>query len=85
LRLQPGGASRSLKNLFQEAGVPAWRRTVPLIYLGDKLLFVPGLGIDRGLAPWPGASPVAVPVAVGEGGFAASFAVLLWRDDQIIA
>ncbi len=31
MRLVAGGPSRSLKNLFQQAGVPAWRRDVPLI------------------------------------------------------
>jgi tRNA(Ile)-lysidine synthetase-like protein len=44
-----GGARRTLKNLFQENGVPAWRRDVPLLYLGERLLWVPGLGCDRDL------------------------------------
>ena len=30
----------------QSAGVPAWQRDGPLLYAGDALLFVPGLGID---------------------------------------
>ena len=33
--------SRTLKNLFQERGVPAWKRDVPLLFLGETLLFVP--------------------------------------------
>ena len=41
--------SRSLKNLFQEAGTPAWQRDVPLIYLGPALLFVPGLGLNHAI------------------------------------
>jgi tRNA(Ile)-lysidine synthase len=42
----PGGAARTLKNLFQELGVPAWERDVPLIYVGESLLFVPRVGIN---------------------------------------
>jgi len=37
---------RSLKKQFQAAGVPAWLRGGPLLYGGDTLLYVPGLGID---------------------------------------
>jgi len=46
LRRVAGGSSRSLKNIFQQAGVPAWRRDVPLIFCGEQLIFVPGIGID---------------------------------------
>jgi tRNA(Ile)-lysidine synthase len=45
-----GSAARTLKNLFQEMGVPAWERDVPLIYLGDKLLYVPFLGVNGAVA-----------------------------------
>lgn len=45
-----GSAARTLKNLFQEMGVPAWERDVPLIYLGDKLLYVPLLGVNGAVA-----------------------------------
>jgi tRNA(Ile)-lysidine synthase len=49
LRLQPGGSTRSLKNLLQEARVPPWERErLPLIYCGDKLVAVPGLGVASG-------------------------------------
>jgi tRNA(Ile)-lysidine synthase len=47
MQQMPGGAARTLKNLFQELGVPAWERDVPLIYIGDALLFVPRLGMNR--------------------------------------
>ena len=48
MRSQP----RSLKKQFQAAGVPAWKRSGPLLYVGEQLLYVPGLGIDaRCLAP----------------------------------
>lgn len=30
----PGAPSRTLKNLFQERGIPAWKRDVPLLYVG---------------------------------------------------
>jgi len=42
----PGSMPRSLKKVFQEVGVPAWARDVPLLYAGDALIFVPGLGLD---------------------------------------
>jgi tRNA(Ile)-lysidine synthase len=48
-RLQPDARRprRTLKNLFQEAGVPPWQRErLPLLYSGDDLVWVPGLGID---------------------------------------
>jgi tRNA(Ile)-lysidine synthase len=48
-RLQPNASRprRTLKNLFQEAGVPPWERErLPLLYCGDELVWAPGLGID---------------------------------------
>jgi tRNA(Ile)-lysidine synthase len=48
-RLQPDARRprRTLKNLFQEAGVPPWERErLPLLYRGDDLVWAPGLGID---------------------------------------
>ena len=48
-RLQPDPRRprRTLKNLFQEAGVPPWQRDrLPLLFRGDDLVWVPGLGID---------------------------------------
>jgi tRNA(Ile)-lysidine synthase len=48
-RLQPDPKRprRTLKNLFQEAGVPPWERErLPLLFSGDALVWVPGLGID---------------------------------------
>ena len=56
VRLRSGGErlkpdvrrpSRTLKNLFQEAGVPPWERErMPLIFCGDDLVWAPGLGVD---------------------------------------
>ena len=52
------GVPRSLKKQFQAARVPAWQRSGPLLFDGDTLVFVPGLGIDaRCIAP-PGARQV---------------------------
>jgi tRNA(Ile)-lysidine synthase len=48
-RLQPDAARprRTLKNLFQESGVPPWERErLPLLYCGDDLVWAPGLGVD---------------------------------------
>ena len=47
LQLDPKRPSRTLKNLFQESDVPARERCgLPLLYLGDALVFVAGLGAD---------------------------------------
>ena len=49
LRLRPGGSTRSLKNLLQEARMPPWERErLPLIYCADALVAVPGLGVASG-------------------------------------
>lgn len=48
-RLQPDARRprRTLKNLFQEAGVPPWERDrLPLLVSGEDVVWVPGLGID---------------------------------------
>jgi tRNA(Ile)-lysidine synthase len=36
---------RSLKNLYQEAAIPPWQRDVPLLYIGEELIAVAGIGI----------------------------------------
>ena len=46
MRLAPNRPSRTLKNLFQEAGIPPWERDrLPLVYFGADLVWVPGLGV----------------------------------------
>lgn len=48
-RLKPASnrPSKSLKSLFQEAGVPSWKRKwSPVLYIGEQLVFVAGLGMD---------------------------------------
>ena len=37
---------KSLKNLFQEANIPPWQRDIPLLYIGDELVAVAGIGIS---------------------------------------
>jgi tRNA(Ile)-lysidine synthase len=62
-RLQPDPRRprRTLKNLFQEAGVPPWRRArLPLLFCGPDLVWVPGLGVDAAYASAPG-EPGIVP------------------------
>jgi tRNA(Ile)-lysidine synthase len=56
-RLQPDckRPRRSLKNLFQEAGTPPWsRQALPLIYSGDRLAAVVGIGVDCEFQARPG-------------------------------
>ncbi len=67
LRRQPGGPSRSLKNLLQEAGVPPWLRDeAPLLWLGGRLAWLGGVGVAAEFA-CPPAEPGVVPVWSGWG------------------
>ena len=48
-RIAPAGrgVTKTLKALFQEAGVPPWRRsTWPLLFEGDALVAVPGITVS---------------------------------------
>lgn len=42
----PASAARSLKKACQEAGLPPWRRAGPLLFDGEHLVAVAGLGMD---------------------------------------
>jgi tRNA(Ile)-lysidine synthase len=60
-RLQPDARRprRTLKNLYQEAGVPFWERErLPLLFSGEQLVWVPGIGVDAAYQAAPGASGV---------------------------
>jgi len=47
LKLAHNRPSRTLKNLLQEAAVPEWERErLPLVFAGDALVWVPGVGQD---------------------------------------
>ncbi len=61
LRIDVRRPRRTLKNLFQEAGVPPWERErLPLLFCGSNVVWVPGLGVDvayRTSAGVPGIVP----------------------------
>ncbi|WP_395067547.1 tRNA lysidine(34) synthetase TilS [Paraburkholderia silvatlantica] len=73
LRDEAANVSRTLKNLFQTRGVPAWERDVPLLYVGETLLFVPRIGVSRS----------AFGALAGEPG--AAWRRVEWREDWLIA
>ncbi len=55
MRLHPAGPTRSLKNLLQEAGVPGWlREGLPLLWVGDHLVWIAGVGVAAQFACPPG-------------------------------
>ncbi|GAO35566.1 tRNA(Ile)-lysidine synthetase [Sulfuricella sp. T08] len=70
IRLRQGGErlrpdclrpTRSLKNLLREAGMPPWQRQrLPLLFSGESLAFVPGVGIDCEFRAQEGESGVIV-------------------------
>ena len=46
IRLRDGGPTRTLKNLLQEHAVPVWHRSrLPLLFDGERLVWVPGIGV----------------------------------------
>jgi tRNA(Ile)-lysidine synthase len=46
MRLRAGGPTRPLRSLFQESAVPPWERErLPFLWLADRLVAVPGVGI----------------------------------------
>jgi tRNA(Ile)-lysidine synthase len=72
-RFRPAGSthSRTLKNLFQEAGVPPWvRLRTPLVAAAGELVYVAGIGGSGGwqdLFPPPAAEPAWLQAPVGAG------------------
>lgn len=43
----PGRPTKALKKIFQEQGVPPWyRQRIPLLYQDDRLVCVPGIGVE---------------------------------------
>jgi tRNA(Ile)-lysidine synthase len=71
MRLDAARPSRTLKNLFQEAAVPEWQRgRLPLLFRGERLAWVPGIGVAAEFACPPGL-PGLVPQwsAQGENAF----------------
>ncbi|NTX21027.1 TilS substrate C-terminal domain-containing protein, partial [Burkholderia cepacia] len=60
--------------LFQERGVPAWQRDVPLLFAGERLIYVPRLGINRDVGAFGSE-------AAGDG----TWRRIEWRPDLLIA
>ena len=60
LRLRADGPRRALKTLFQEWGVPTWRRSRwPLIYVDGELAAVPGFAVAAEFQAGPGGAALA--------------------------
>lgn len=69
LRARPGGPSRALKQLCQEAGLPPWLRTrTPLLYLNGELAALPGVAVAAELAEEGGWWPMWQAVPAGPNG-----------------
>jgi len=70
LALDAGRPRRALKSVLRESGVPPWERTaLPLLFCGNDLAAVPGLGVDVGFRADPGrAGVVLVWTPAGFGG-----------------
>ena len=53
------GATKTLKNLFQEQAIPPWQRQAPLLYIDNELVAVAGIGVSHphlvatGKRVWP--------------------------------
>lgn len=57
LRLHRHAPRKTLKNLLQQAGIPPWERDrIPLIFQGEELIAVPGIGVDCRFQPACGQS-----------------------------
>jgi len=51
LRVAPGRPHQAVKRLLQAANVPHWQRdALPLVFCGDALAAVPGIGVDAAFA-----------------------------------
>jgi tRNA(Ile)-lysidine synthase len=56
LALDPARPRRALKAWLRETGLPPWQRAaLPLVFCGDALAAVPGLGVDVAFRAAPGA------------------------------
>ena len=53
------GATKTLKNLFQEQAIPPWQRQAPLLFIDNELVAVAGIGVSHphlvatGKRVWP--------------------------------
>ena len=47
IKLHAKSVHKTLKNIFQQQAIPVWQRQKrPCIYAEEKLIFVPGIGVD---------------------------------------
>lgn len=59
LKININMPSKTLKNLYQEAGIPPWQRQIPLLFINNELIAVEGLGVSashlvhQGKRVWP--------------------------------
>ncbi len=70
LRLRQGGEKlklgdrrprKTLKHLLQEAAIPPWQRErLPLLYSGERLVAVPGIGVDWDFHATPAESALKI-------------------------
>lgn len=52
---------RTLKNLLQEAGIPPWQRDrMPLLFSGETLVWVPGIGVQAGFDADPNQDSISL-------------------------
>jgi tRNA(Ile)-lysidine synthase len=61
LRVGANRPRQAVKNLLQEATIPPWERErLPLLYIGDELACVPGVGVDAFFQAGHGAEGMAL-------------------------
>jgi tRNA(Ile)-lysidine synthase len=61
IRLVSGQPSQALKRILYDAEMPLWLRdSLPLVFCGDALAVVPGIGVDVAFQVPPGAAGYAV-------------------------
>jgi tRNA(Ile)-lysidine synthase len=54
LKLARGARTRTLRNLFQERGVPPWERwRLPVLCIDNSVAYVPGIGVAASFAARP--------------------------------
>jgi tRNA(Ile)-lysidine synthase len=59
LQLAADRPTRTVKNLLQEAKMPAWERDrIPFIYAGETLACIPGVAVDHRFHAAPGEASV---------------------------
>ena len=46
IQIKPNSPRKTLKNLFQEGGVPPWEREAPLLFIAGELIAVAGVGVS---------------------------------------